>query len=357
MRRLDNTPIQIGSLLVCLLMGLASPALFALQQADCAAAMAGQKAYRLLSYNVENLFMRVGPQERTSATGFQPRDAGDRLRPQYKSPQQIARVAAIIKEQNPDIMVLTEVEDNAADRFNSEYLNGEYEVNCVRGNDPRGIEIAILVRKSLGFQTEYRSNKSLTWKDPAEGGRVNPLFARDFPILLLRKPGAAVPSLIIAGQHAKSKRDRPGDPESNIWRAEEYKAKAKIVGDLKTEFPGVPIVTAGDFNTEVRAATGNQGPELKPLVSIMQDAFDVADKTLPAAGRITHSFFPRDGAVQRSQMDTFMVSLPGSAHVLSTDVIAYHDADGRNFPWPRTYDERSKQPSDHNPIMMVLQIP
>src|SRR4051812_20062064 len=115
----------------CALLALLSPALFALQQGVCEAAIAGQQSYRILSYNVENFFMRVGPQDRVSATEFQARDEGERTRPEYKDPRQIERIAGIIKEQNPDFMVLTEVEDTGAFKFNSEYLNGEYEVHCV----------------------------------------------------------------------------------------------------------------------------------------------------------------------------------------------------------------------------------
>jgi hypothetical protein len=215
-----------------------------------------------------------------------------------------------------------------------------------------------LVRKSLGFEIEYRTNKDLTWSDPATGNARQPLFARDFPVAILRAKGSSKPALILTGQHAKSKRDRPNDPESHIWRAAEYKAKAEIIAKLKLEFPGVTILTGGDFNTEVRISAG-QGSELGPIARIMKDAFDIAARAPKPADRITHSYFPRGnpGQVHRQQMDTIMVDLAEGASVLSAQVVQYRNDSGVLMGLPQSYRERSLQPSDHNPVAVEIALP
>lgn len=302
--------------------------------------------------------MRVGAFERTKDNKFRKIDKGSRNRPEYKSHIDIQREANIIKTQNPDFLILTEVETNAAGRFNTEYLGGLYDVYSVKGNDQRGIDIVMMVKKSLRLVGEYRTNKNLKWYDPASKQELF-VFSRDFPVLILKRPNEKNPVLILTATHSKSKRDRPGDPLSHKWRAKQYEVMAQIINNLEIEFPGVPLVMGGDYNTEVRASKDKMSDEeLKPMRSVTKDAFDIAEETISADDRITHSYFPssKPGRVNRSQLDTFLVRLGSSMRVLKTKVLPYTNASGEEIALPRSYQERSRQPSDHNPIIMWFEI-
>ena len=154
--------------------------------------------FSIMGYNVENLFMRAGAHERMQDGSLRRIDKGQRNREKFKSTYDLQREAAIINGKNPDFLVLTEVEDDAAHRFSKEYLNDAYNVFSIPGNDQRGINIAVLVKKSLNMVGEYRSHKNLTWDDPASR-QVQPIFSRDFPVLILRESKTQQPFLIIAG--------------------------------------------------------------------------------------------------------------------------------------------------------------
>jgi len=325
-------------------------------------AISHAETYRILAFNVETLYLRVGFQERVSPSEFVPASRGaGRDRPQYKSPQETQRIADIIKKENPDFAILTEVEDQSVDRFNDQYLNNAYDSYCERGNDHRLIDIALLVKKSSGLKAEFRSHKHLKWMDPVTR-QLQPVFARDYPVLILRKPGDPKPKLILAGVHSKSKRDRPGDRESRIWRAEQYRVQAQIIRDLAQEFPDVTIVSGGDHNLEIRDERGiHRDPEVNPLFGVMKDVFSIAPVTTPIEYRVTHSFFPNGNPanVIRQQLDTFTVLLAPGAQVLSARVVFYDGCDihlGGKPRFPMTYDERSDQPSDHNPIVTEIRL-
>jgi hypothetical protein len=301
------------------------------------------------TYNVENLFYQVGDHvpDPSAPGGFQ-RLTEEKPKPDWA----LAEQGKIILESGLDIISLQEVEDvEALENFNERFLGGQYRVLLIEGNDPRGIDVAFLVKKDLPFEIEQRTHKGETWQDPVERGQ-RPLFSRDLPSLIFRKPGQAEPLFVLFGTHFKSKRDRPGDPESDIMRAAQVKRTAEILGRYRKEFgEDVPIMLAGDFNGAVaeeeafKVLYGEGG---------MTDAFDALPNPPSDKARVSHTYHPRGARTHYKQMDAFLVSKKLRGLVKAAFVYRYKNPDGSERPIPKSYEERDKNPSDHFPIMVTL---
>ncbi|MCR4296118.1 MAG: hypothetical protein NUW21_11340, partial [Elusimicrobia bacterium] len=212
--------------------------------------LASIKELKVGAYNVLNLFENVGKHVPD------PENPGKLKKISEARPKQESSLRAqgrIILENDLDVVTLAEVENIAALRdFNERYLEGRYDVRLIEGNDERGIDVAFLVKKDLPFLVEQRSHKDETWLDPVLGGGPRPLFSRDLTALVVRAPGRAAPLFVMFGTHYKSKRDRDGDPQSNILRAAQVERSAGIIARYRAEFGAdVPVMLAGDFNGEV----------------------------------------------------------------------------------------------------------
>lgn len=299
-----------------------------------------------MAYNVENLFWSVGKYE--TLPDLQHRANNDTV-PQRKSDEDIETIRKIIKQADPDIAILTEVESIVALQKLAQDSLGNYDSYLIEGNDARGIDIGFIIKKDLPFLVEHQSHKDETWFDPITRKDIK-LFSRDAPALLFRKNKSEPPFLIVMGNHAKSKRDRAGDPESRMIRTAQYDRIAEIVERYKRTYgPQVPILLGGDFNTDV-----NTSPELNQLNKSLTSSFNVAKISTPKDQRITHTFHPRDGPTHKSQMDDIRVNTSLADAIIEAKVIRYQNPDGTIMPFASTFDERSKQPSDHLPVFIRL---
>ncbi len=306
---------------------------------------------KLGSYNVLNLFQKVGkhvpdpdnPGKLKRVSDARPKEEWS-LREQGKA----------ILENDLDVVTLQEVENaQALEDFNRDHLGGKYKVFLIEGNDERGIDVAFLVKKDLPLQIEHRSHKDETWIDPVWGGGPTRLFSRDLTALVARAEPGGKPLFVLFGTHFKSKRDRDGrDPESRVMRGAQVKRSAEIIGRYRAEFGAdVPVMIAGDFNGVVP-----DEPEFRPLFEAagLVDAFDATPNPPARAARVTHTYHPRDGAAHQGQMDAILVSKGLRGAVKKAEVYRYRDAQGRIKPIPNTYEERSRNPSDHFPVVVTL---
>ncbi len=309
------------------------------------------KQLKVGSYNVLNLFEKVGKHVPDPDNPGKLKKISDA---QPKAERSLREQGKIILENDLDIVTLAEVENIAALRdFNDNYLDGKYQVFLIEGNDERGIDVAFLVKKDLPFLIEQRSHKEETWVDPVFGGGPTKLFSRDLTSLIVRAPGQLEPLFVLFGTHYKSKRDRDGrDPESNILRGAQVQRSAEIIARYRAEFGAtVPIMLAGDFNGEVGKAS-----EFRPLFEAagLVDSFDATPNPPSEKDRITHTYHPRDGAAHYGQMDAVLVSKGLRSSVKKAEAYRYKNADGTVRPIPATYEERSKNPSDHFPVIVTL---
>lgn len=288
---------------------------------------------RLMTYNLENFYIEPG---------------GSKV--QLKSPEKVQGVAEVVLDQRPDILIVQEVQSQSAlETFNRDFLKERYETYLIEGNDGRGINVGFLVKKDLAVSVELQSHKDFKWIDPVKNVE-EVIFSRDLPALIIRETESSRPSLVIFGNHGKSKRDRPGDPESLKLRTAQIEAIAYITQAYKQRFgEDTPIVVAGDFNTNV----GN-GPELRPLRADFVDAFDVSPTERNGLDRSTHTFHPRGKQVQAHEMDAFFLNEMLVDAVKSARVYRYRDRNGIEKPLPETYDLRAENPSDHFPVVVDI---
>lgn len=311
------------------------------------------KRLKVGTYNIFNLFEMVGKWVPD------PNHAGRRIQvtqKELKPDWQLRESAKAIREMDPDVITLQEVENvKALEQFNQKYLGGAYRTLLLKGNDERGIDVGFLVKKDIPFDIEHRTHKGETWNDPSQGGRQVPLFSRDLPSLVVRAPGRAQPLFVIFGTHFKSKRDRSRDPQSRTLRRAQVERTAEIVARYRREFgPKVPIMLAGDFNGEL-----NREPEFEALrrAAGLVDSLDLVRPPLPYQDRITHTYHPTGGPADKKQIDAVMVSESMKGVVVSASVYRYKDEHGNVKPIPDTYEERSKNPSDHFPVLVILDFP
>ncbi|MBI2788366.1 MAG: LOG family protein [Elusimicrobia bacterium] len=309
------------------------------------------KELKMGSYNVLNLFENVGKHVPDPENPGKLKKISD-ARP--KEDRSLREQGQVILENDLDIVTLEEVENIAALRdFNERFLDGKYSVHLIEGNDERGIDVAFLVKKDLPFLVEHRSHKDETWVDPVLGGGPRTLFSRDLTSLVVRVPGKAQPLFVLFGTHYKSKRDRDGgDPGSSILRGAQVQRSAEIIARYRAEFGAdTPIMLAGDFNGEV-----GKDAEFRPLFEAagLVDSFDASPNPPSEKDRITHTFHPQGAPAHFGQMDAVLVSKALRGAVRKAEAYRYKNEDGSVRAIPATYAERSRNPSDHFPVIVTL---
>jgi exonuclease III len=259
------------------------------------------------------------------------------------------KLKTTINEINADVLVLTEIVDVSALREMVSRLNNPYQKFLIEGNDFGGGHIAILLKKDLPIEATYETHRNMKWRDPTTN-LVEPVFTRDAPALILKKQGAAQPFLIIVGIHSKSQRNRLGDPRSEIQRTAEFKAYLSVIEKFNRIYRGtVPVVLAGDFNTDVMTAR-----EFKVLKERLFSAFDVAKESIPVRDRVTHTYHPENRPTAFHQIDDILIPPSLTSHILRATVHRYKDPFGNILPFADSYESRSQQPSDHLPISIDI---
>lgn len=297
----------------------------------------------VLSYNTLNLQRTTG--RYLTKNGVRVFEQAPKNKPLW----QTRWIARIIKDKNPDVLVLQEVEGRqAVYQFNRKHLNNDYEIFYVGGNDQRGINIAILMHKRMPFKYEIHSHRKLKMKDPTPGkeGEEIGYFSRDFPVLIV-KDEKENPLFLVGGVHLKSQRARGDDPNSTALRTAQVENTLEVLEDYQKVYPDIPMFVAGDFNADLITK-----PEFASLRSkeFLTDAFD----GMPREERITHSFHPRGGETQYSQLDGIFFR---NARKVRARVLPYKDPKTRRVkPLPKTWDERNTNPSDHFPIFAKFKL-
>lgn len=298
------------------------------------------KKLKFLEFNMLNLFERDF--SLTDKNGMEGKD--------QKTEEQREGLARVIRTSDPDIMTWVEVENQkAAQLFSDKYLDGKYQVYLIDGNDGRGIDVAVLVKKDLPFEVEYRTMKDLYEGDPSQGEKV---YSRDLPIAVFRplEAGKAMaPQFVLMSTHFKSQR---GDDGSFSKREQQARATAEVEKNLRMELgENVPIMLVGDYNNEVSSS-----PEFEAIRQVgFKDAFDLSPSPIPKDRRGTHYYFPKDGPPEFNQLDGFLISGRGPFQVVSASILPHLDSSGRPLPAPRSYKERETRPSDHLAIEVVME--
>ncbi|NBX91923.1 MAG: hypothetical protein EBQ85_01675 [Proteobacteria bacterium] len=327
---------------------------FELSEAVTKKAVDSISGLKVGSYNLRNLFEKSGKiHDRTAQIFSIITRATAPLEEPLKSLEELKAQGRAILENDFDILAVEEIENlKALGSFSKEFLGSQYNSYLIEGNDPRGIDVGFLVKASLPFEVEQRTHKNETWSDPIAGGKTTRLFSRDLPALLFRTDKKAAPFLIYFGTHFKSKRDRPKDPESRILRKAQVERASEIVKAYEAEFGAqTPIFLAGDFNGEI--AHEKEFVSLSQVASL-HDTFDVVSPPLSQEERVTHTFFPKDGKMKRSQLDAVLVNAAAAKFIQDAKVYRYKDSNGEELPLPSSFQDVMKNPSDHFPVQADL---
>ena len=125
---------------------------------------------------------------------------------------------------------------------------------------------------------------------------------------------------------------------------------------LQKQFPEVPILFAGDLNGY--AGKASTDPEFKAIYSEtdLQDVLEVASVSLEK--RSTFFQIKNGGKAEGKQIDFCFIpaSLQANLKIDSTFVYKFKDEFGFALDHPKTIEEKSRLPSDHYPIFLLLKI-
>jgi endonuclease/exonuclease/phosphatase family metal-dependent hydrolase len=161
--------------------------------------------------------------------------------------------ARVIGDINADIIGIVEAEDRPSlVRFNKELLEEQYgHVMLVDGNDPRGIDVALMTRS--GFEIESIRSNVDTEDD------IGTVFSRDCPEYEVSTPAGTRVHVLV--NHFKSQYGSGGGGEKRRRQAAEVR---KIANRLVAQ--GKHVVVLGDLN-EGPAPGSSQAANLSALYS------------------------------------------------------------------------------------------
>lgn len=184
---------------------------------------------RVGTYNVENLFDNVDDPHKAD-------DPGPPV-------ERLEALAAVIKAIDCDVLALQEVENlSVLRRFNAEYLAGLYpEQVLVEGNDPRGIDVAVLSKLPVVDVISYR-DRDIPLPDGDDAIR----FSRDLLAVRLRDGHGRLWTLLTT--HLKSG-TTSDDRSRRTLQAEEIARICREEGFVSVLGRGFTVL-AGDLNAE-----------------------------------------------------------------------------------------------------------
>ncbi len=205
-------------------------------------------AFRLTTYNIENLF---DTHDDPSLTGRN--DDADEAKPQHE----LVATAMAIRAVNADVLCFQEIESEAAlIEYRDNYLSDmgyEFVISIDAGND-RGIENAVLSRFPITNAKNW-PKKPLGGVHPEKYGTQKNWYAGE-PIEFRRSPlmvdleipsadGSDSWSLTLFVMHHKSGR------YNTYWREAEATGTLELINKVTKARPDRAIVVLGDFNAEV----------------------------------------------------------------------------------------------------------
>ncbi len=322
---------------------------FKLAGASAARQLKAPRSLRIGHYNVSN---------------YRSVPTAGRRNSYLKSPVLIERIVETIKRESPDVLFLSEIENRASLDDLSRRLDHEYHPTLIEGNDLWPFDVAVMIRKNLPFEVTIQSHRALTHRYL---GQTVPVFSRDLLLVELRMPGESRPTLSLAASHLKSmsppsnkdknqdkNQDKSQDRDKNSVgkRTMQIGESLRIISENQSENAPKGFVFIADFNADVR--TGVEFEKLRHAG--FRDAFEVLH--IPLNKRSTHSSFKNSNEPEYLQLDGMFVSpqILNREALLSAYVVPDRDHRGRILAKPNDYTERDRRPSDHNMVIMEVDL-
>lgn len=243
----------------------------AAQRADAGAGGGAPIRLRLTNWNVKNFFddrvdnPTVGPPCASEA----PPDLLCEDVPSSEAYQaKVSALAGVLAPLDPDVIVLPETESWVGASALAARLGGRSHVVVSEGNDPRGIEIAVISRWPLDRVVSHAA-------ESFDGAGRSYRFARDCLEVHLTLNGR---HLVLLGVHFKAS----DDAASRAKRVAEATQVRSIAASLMRADPSVAIVVLGDFN-----ATPASEP-IAVLLGAEPTRFYSAAELVPEAARTSY---------------------------------------------------------------------
>jgi exonuclease III len=206
----------------------------------------------------------------------------------------------------------------------------------------------LLVKSHLKYKVQAKATDQHQWYTPS--GELESVFSRELGYFIVRESSKRKPLFALFGVHFKSVTDRKDDPGAFNKRLKEAKMLSIIVKRFSKRNPTVPFLILGDFNAGLDAGDLYPIKEMK-LIEPLKD--EKLFKNEAGLGTFTHSFHPGGVAVRYVELDYILASNHFYDSILSADVYRYKDFHtGQIRSIPKTYDQRSKNPSDHFPVFI-----
>jgi endonuclease/exonuclease/phosphatase family metal-dependent hydrolase len=329
---------------------------------------------RVTTFNCENLFGRYRFLE--IPPGGQPKDFADdiqifdvvtfepgrsnKLKPKVISEAQRKNTAAALLAAQPDIQAVCEVENLTTLRlFNAKYLDNYFDrIVLLDGNDPRGIDVGLLLRRDL--KADIKAIRTHA-DDAAAGGflattnmldmqgRVGPAsFSRDCLEVDVDVAGHALTFLV---NHLKAQETKPDGTDLTTAKRRGQAERAALIAKRARAAGRLPIVL-GDLNKDI-AGDGYDG-SIDPVAK--STVFVNPVKTLDAEERWTHFF---DSKHTVSQLDYILLDKGLASAVDGIEIFRGGlSRKCKQFTGPRvgTIETDNLEASDHCPLSVDLNL-
>ncbi|HET9554300.1 MAG TPA: endonuclease/exonuclease/phosphatase family protein [Anaeromyxobacteraceae bacterium] len=267
---------------------------------------------RVVTWNVHDLFDEL---DRTLPPG----DLDTVLTP-AEVEAKLEAVAAVLRRLDADVVLLQEVED--APLLGRLAARAGYpEARLVDGNDPRGIDVALLSRLPVLAYLSHAAERG------ADGRPLWPRDAVEAEVEVAAGEGglAGAGRLVLAGTHLSS---RLSDPDGARRRVQAAALRA-LADAAAARLPGALVLAGGDLNDPAGA------PALAPLLG--EGAW-----VDPLAGLPAWEGWTWSGGGLRDALDHLALPAGRADRVVAAFVDAGADAAGA---------------SDHRPVALDLRLP
>ncbi len=214
-------------------------------------------AVRVVNWNTLNFF-----NDETDSPGLSaPEDVVTSAEYQAK----LSAVSSVLASLHADVVVLEEVENQHVTDDIAAQLDGYTDTATTEGNDPRGIDIAVLSKLPITRIVSHVDDYFSPSTNPAE----TYVYARDCMQIELDVNGRR---LILLGVHFKSAED----DASKLKRVAEAEHTRAILTQLALDDPDAAIVVLGDFNADaseksVQALVGKPPTELTSVAGFVPE--------------------------------------------------------------------------------------
>lgn len=231
-----------------------------------------------------------------------------------KSAFQMLRLARTIDALHADVLALQEVENRGILKRLNLLLKKPFPyVELIEGNDPRGIDVALLSRFPILRSMSHRLRR-------LDG---NHKISRDLIVFELDTGMGG--RLLVSPVHLKSKRSSKGDPQSVLWRTAEAKGILMLLDELRARSWKAPFIVLGDFNDTPDSKA------LSPLFARLQDGL----RGIPAENN--YSYIYKD---QKQRIDQLLFD--GDLQVEQARFLHAKDLPSDHHPFVVTFGWKGK---------------